>query len=268
MGPATYEARAKSHGTAIGRRLLSIMAEKKTNLSISVDMPSPDAILKLLASVGSKICCVKTHIDTIAFDSLEEIRTFTTELEALAKEHSFLIFEDRKFADIGNTVKHQYGGGIYKIARWSHITNAHTVPGPGIIDGLREVANECEDDRGLLLLGEMSSAGTLSGGVYLEKTIEMARKNKDFVMGFIAMGAVARESESDDWIVMTPGVNMGSAGDGLGQQYKTPDLTIRINGADVIIVGRGILNAADPAAEAERYRAAGWEAYKNRCKVD
>ena len=160
-------------------------------------------------------------------------------------------------------MKAQYGGGVYNIASWAHITNAHSVPGPGIIAGLKEVTATIPAPRGLLLLGEMSSKGNLGGGEYLSKTLEMARMDPGFVMGFIAQTAVENR-EGEDWIVMTPGVNLGRKGDGLGQQYNTPDRVVRVKGCDVIIVGRGIIGAEDPRTTAEEYRKTAWEAYEKR----
>lgn len=251
MNPLSFSERAKHAKNILAKKLFHLIETKKTNLALSADVTKAHELLELADKVGSEICVLKTHVDI-----LEDFTpAFATELKKIAEARQFLIFEDRKFADIGNTVKHQYAGGIYRIADWADIINAHTLPGPGIIQGLAEIG--MKKNRGLLLLAEMSSANNLLSPEYAAKTVAMAKQYEAFVFGFIAQRKL---SDDPQWIYMTPGVQLGEAGDILGQQYITPEKAIRENKSDIIIVGRGILQAKDPLQEAKRYRAAGWDA--------
>lgn len=248
--------------------LLEIMDRKQSNLCLSIDVTKKEQLLNIVDAVGPYLCVVKTHIDIVEdFD-----QDLIERLQRLSQQHDFLIFEDRKFADIGNTVMHQYSSGIYHISSWAHITNAHPIPGPGIIDGLAAVGLPL--GRALLLLAEMSSKGTLARGEYSRATVEMARAKREFVVGFIGMGRVednfpsVTSTESEDFLILTPGVGLDVKGDSMGQQYRTPRQVVYESGCDIIIVGRGIYGKGDDIAEmkrqAERYKTAGWNAYLER----
>lgn len=251
MKRISFSERAQKCQNALAKNLFQLMTDKKTNLALSADVTNCDKLLELADQLGPEICVLKTHVDILVDFSHE----FTKQLVALAKKHQFFIFEDRKFADIGNTVKHQYENGIYKIVEWADITNAHSVPGPGVIRGLQEASQHKQ--RGLLLLAEMSSENNLTDEKYAQKTLQMAEQFPEFVIGFIAQHKL---NDDPRWIYMTPGVQLQAGKDHLGQRYITPEIAIKEHQSDIIIVGRGIFSAQDPLSEAKKYRAAGWNA--------
>ncbi|XP_071347956.1 uridine 5'-monophosphate synthase [Trachinotus anak] len=252
----SYADRAKLPNIhALASKLLQIMEEKRSNLCLSADVTSSEELLQLADSLGPKICLLKTHVDILRDYTV----TFSQKLQALAEKHNFLIFEDRKFADIGNTVTHQYQGGLYQISSWSHIVNAHAVPGPGVVKGLSAIGKDL--GRGCLLIAQMSSQGSLATGDYTKAVLKMAEEQSDFVIGFICGSKITKRPE---FIHMTPGVQMQAGGDVLGQQYTTPEEVIYNKGSDVIIVGRGVLGAPDRLKAAESYRKSGWDAYLKR----
>lgn len=247
----SYAERQRFATNELAKQLFLLLETKKTNLALSADVTDCNTLLALADEVGPEICVLKTHVDILE----DFMPDFPQALSQLAQKHQFFIFEDRKFADIGNTVKNQYKGGIYHIADWAHIINAHSLPGPGIVEGLKEVG--FDKKRALLLLAEMSSKDNLLDADYAQKTLTMAEQFPDFVIGFIAQNKL---SDDHRWMYMTPGVQFQENKDSLGQQYITPEKAIE-NGSDIIIVGRGILQAADKSITAHSYRVAAWDAY-------
>ena len=248
-----YNQRAELAINPIAQRLFSIIEHKQSNLVVAADVTTKAELLALADQVGPEICILKTHIDIISdFDW-----DLVVQLQALAQKHNFLICEDRKFADIGNTVRSQYAGGIYRIAEWADIIIAHGIMGPEIVASLGTQKNK--KPCGILLLAQASSAHNLISDAYSQGIIEIALKHPESVIGVITQGVCVPDAR---FVNATPGVNLSTSRDALDQQYNSPEYVIKHKGTDLIIVGRGIYQDKNPRMAAQKYRASGWKAYQ------
>ncbi len=244
------------------------MSDKKTNLTFSDDETDPLRFLGLAGMMAPEIAVLKTHIDILENFTPD----ITKRLVELSSKHNFMIFEDRKLADIGNTSVLQYTKGIYRIADWANFVNVHVVPGPGIIEGIGRANEQIGGSlpRGVIILSQMSSEGNLATDDYTKKAVEFTRKYEGMVAGHIGNGGDVDELAKlaalsvPGHVIFTPGVKIEEGGDGKGQRYSSPGKAIAA-GSDTIIVGRGIYGAPDPLKAAKAYREAGWSAYLKRC---
>jgi orotidine 5'-phosphate decarboxylase subfamily 1 len=234
----------------LAKALLQRIYHKESNLAVSADCLHQSELLALIDAVGPEICVLKTHIDIL--------EDFTPDLPLRllekAQQYNFMIFEDRKFADIGAIVQKQYANGLYRMVDWADLVTVHSLPGSGILEGLRQAG--APKGRGALLLAELSSKGHLMTPDYQQKTVQMADEFADFVVGFVSQQLMVSDGR---FLQFTPGVQMTAGGDNLGQQYRTPATAIA-SGSDVIIVGRGIYQAPDAKTAAAAYRRAGIDA--------
>ncbi|KAG5928078.1 orotidine 5'-phosphate decarboxylase [Claviceps africana] len=388
---ATYASRSQTATHPLNAYLFKLMDLKASNLCLSADVATARELLYLADKLGPSIVVLKTHHDMVSGWDFHPQTGTGAKLASLARRHGFLIFEDRKFGDIGNTVELQYTGGSARIVEWAHIINVNMVPGKASVTSLANAAkrwlerypyevktsvtvgtpttedfddndddgagagagrrrgrtadsgngrgsdNDDQDDgddddfedkmrrrqddgrkgsivsvttvtqqyetvnsprlttkgtkgtrdevlfpgieeapmtRGLLILAQMSSAGNFMNREYTQACVEAAREHKAFVMGYVSQESLNTEPD-DHFIHMTPGCQLppededqdaAVQGDGKGQQYNTPQKIIGLAGADIVIVGRGILKAGDPEGEAERYRSAAWKAYTERVR--
>lgn len=253
----TFTERAKVAKSEVARALLKIMDLKETNLCLAADLTKSDEILDIVESVGPYICLLKTHVDIVEDFS----DSFVMSLQALAQKHNFLIMEDRKFADIGNTVALQYSMGVYRISKWADLVTAHSLPGDGVLKGLKGAASEATA-RGAFLLAEMSCEGNLITDDYKKATMKIAEAHSDFVVGIVAQSADLVQDPG--LLQLTPGVKLEEGGDNLGQKYNTPEYVMTEKGADIAVVGRGIISSKNSAEMAKTYRDRLWAAYMAR----
>lgn len=251
----SYEERAPKADNPTASALFKIMAQKQTNLCIAADLTSATDILNLAEQVGPHICLFKTHIDIV--EDFHE--NFVKRLQEIAKQNNFLLFEDRKFADIGKTVQLQFSRGIYHISTWANLITCHSLMGKGVLEAIKRV--ECIEKLGIFLLAETSTAGSLITESFTENTLKLAGEYHDLVAGVVCQNPLFLDRPG--FIQLTPGVQLDNTKDDLGQQYNSPDVIMK-NGADIAVVGRGITQAPNAKDAAEKYQKVLWEAYLKR----
>ena len=240
----TYENKLENTTHDIAKKILEISIEKKSNLIVSADVLTTKELLDLAEKVGPNIVALKTHIDILTdFDFDETI----IPLKDLANKYNFLLMEDRKFADIGNTQELQFSYGNFKISSWADLVTSHVIGGFESLDYFLNV--------GVVAILGMSSKGALTNSDYREEALKIALSHPN------VMGGVSQNEIPDELLLFTPGVNLEIKGDNKGQQYNTPEHVFKNLKTDFIIVGRGIYKSDDVEKAALEYKIVGWNAY-------
>ena len=245
------------------KTFMQVACRKQSLVCLAADRYTMAELFELLEAVGGSIAALKTHVDLIDDWNMEEWKRFCERAQAL----DLLIFEDRKFADIGKISRDQMGG-IYDTRNWADLVTAHLISGSDIVDGLQAGWQDVGRDGGVLLLAQMSSRGNLLSPQYTDKVVELGIKHKG-VFGFIGNGSKPdelselRHKVGEGKLIWTPGVNL-AVGDGeMGQRYGSPDDAIKA-GSDCIIVGSGIHKSDDPSESAKSYAEVSWKAFLTR----
>ena len=263
MASEVWGERWSNSTSDIARKYMEVAARKQSLVCLAADRNTMSGLFDLIREVGPYIAALKTHVDLVDDWTPGAWSEFCKE----AEKADLLIFEDRKFADIGKISRSQMAG-IYDIRSWADLVTSHLISGPDVVDGLQAGWGDVGRKGGVLLLAQMSSRGNLLNPDYTDQVVIKGREHSG-VFGFIGNGwrpdelRVLRKRVGPEKMIWTPGVNL-STGDGeMGQRYGDPREAI-LAGSDCIIVGSGIHRSENPENSARDYAAASWNALIER----
>jgi orotidine 5'-phosphate decarboxylase subfamily 1/orotate phosphoribosyltransferase len=251
-----FSRRALVAKNARAHELFQVMEEKKTNVCWSADVSTFGEVLRFFRAIAPHIAMIKLH-----FDALLGVVTHENfgELFQIARENKVLVMGDRKFADIGSTVKRQltmHPAGSLMDECQMHCCTVHTISGEGPIHALEDASISS------VIVAQMSNSDVAPDYAkpYAEAAAALARTNQKTVMGLVCQNR--RDCDAGDgFVYMTPGVHLQHTSDGADQRYRDCFKAIATQGNDLVIVGRGIHLNPNPEQAAREYREAAWSAY-------
>lgn len=222
---------------------LDIIKQKETNLVLSLDVSNKKHFFRILTDCAPYICALKLHLELYSFLKGKTLN----KLIQCSKKYNFIIIEDRKFADIGNTQYLQANEFIKKGI--THFTS-HLFTGKDALYAFPAEAN-------IFLISDMSCRNAFfSDKIDLRSIIH--NKSIDYyktipqVIGFVSQYNINKNNNA---IILRPGIRLNAnvinqKQDTMGQKYKLPQIIPNV----CWVVGRDIYQSDNPKNMAKQYQ--------------
>jgi orotidine-5'-phosphate decarboxylase len=217
----------------------------RERLIVALDMPEVEQAERLVAGMGDSVVFYKVGMELAYGGGLP----FVEKLAAAGKK----VFLDLKLHDIPNTVERavaqvaKLGATFLTIHAYPQTMRAAVVGREG--SGLKllavSVLTSCDD-------ADLSEAGYAFGVEELvaRRGAQALAERVDGLVASPAEAARLRAKLGGQLILVTPGVRPAGAAAGDQKRIATPAQAIA-DGADYLVVGRPVTQAADPRAAAE-----------------
>jgi len=211
----------------------------RARIILALDVPSLDAARDLVARVGREIGALKVGKELFTACGPEAVHAW--------RNLGLPVFLDLKFHDIPNTVAAavRAAGGLG--ARWLSL---HTSGGADMLTAAARARDALPEPRPLLLgVTVLTSLGDTDPEEVVERALLAQRCGLDGAIASPQEVARIRAACGADFLIVTPGVRPAGSSAGDQRRVATPHDAIR-DGADLLVIGRPIAAATDPAAAA------------------
>ena len=213
---------------------------------VALDFPSPDAALVFAGRLSPRHCRLKV--------GKELFTAAGPRLIAQLSEQGFEIFLDLKFHDIPNTVA---GACRAAAALGVWMLNVHALGGRAMLEAARDAVGAGSGRPLLIAVTLLTSMGAADlqdvglAGEPAEAALRLARLSQkcglDGVVCSAQEAAQLRRECGGEFKLVTPGIRLASGSRDDQQRVSTPVSAIAA-GADYLVIGRPVTQAADPLA--------------------
>jgi orotidine-5'-phosphate decarboxylase len=224
-------------------------ADPHDQLIVALDVPTAAEARALVTALGDAVSFYKIGHELLFSGGLELARALKSEGKR--------VFLDMKLLDIGNTMERSVGNaatmGVDFLTIHGHDskTIAAAVAGRGSSNmkllAVTVLTNLTADD-----VAEQGHARTPAELVLHRATLTKAA-NCDGVIASGQEAASIRAICGPNFLIVTPGIRLPDDAAGDQSRVMTPTAALKA-GADHIVVGRPITNAADPRAAALKFQ--------------